>query len=181
MIEWNGQTLELFDHPYNSTRLNERAVEIAVVLDWLPGKGTGLEIGNVLSHYGITGHRVVDLHEGPEHLDVMDVEGTYDWIIAISTIEHVHWDDDRDEDGSRRAIEHLRSLLNPGGQLLVTVPLGWHAPLDVQIKTGVLEPARDVVYYRQGDGWTAGTRRIWRPYGLSTIWAEAVWIGEWVA
>ena len=48
-------TLQLFDHPYNTTILNERAVEIPVVMAWLyrgDPLGDVLEVGNVLQHYG---------------------------------------------------------------------------------------------------------------------------------
>ena len=95
-------TLQLFDHPYNTTILNERAVEIPVVMAWLyrgDPLGDVLEVGNVLQHYGdvldVPTRRIVDRYEtGPhvENLDVFDITGRYDTIITISTVEHVGWD-----------------------------------------------------------------------------------------
>jgi hypothetical protein len=35
VIEWDGRQLNLVDLPYNTTALNERAVELAVTFDWL--------------------------------------------------------------------------------------------------------------------------------------------------
>lgn len=182
---WHGQTLDYFDHPYNATRQNERAVELAIASQFVNFRGQrkGLEVGNVLGHYDITGHRVVDLHErarGVENLDVFDLTGTYDWIVSISTVEHVRWDTEPHQpQGAFEAIEHLRGLLAPDGVMLITVPLGYHPPLDEAIQAGVLEPSRDCVFIRQGRQWVQRTRKTWRPYGASTPWAEAVWIGEW--
>ena len=95
MIDWHGTTLDLVDLPYNTTIRNERAVELAVAFHWLADRtGSGLEVGNVLGHYGISGHRVVDLYEqapGVENVDLFDVRGSFDWIVSVSTIEHVAW------------------------------------------------------------------------------------------
>ncbi len=44
-------------------------------------------------------------------------------ILTISTLEHVGFDeDDQDPDKTRRLIDHLVTLLAPGGELLVTFP-----------------------------------------------------------
>ena len=178
MITWGGSTLDLVDLPYNQTILNERSVELAVVFDWLPGKGAGLEVGNVLAHYGVTGHRVVDLYErapGVENVDVFDVDGRYDWIVAVSTVEHVRWDVERDAGGAQAAIKHLRSLLNPGGVMLVTVPLGWNAPLDAVLP---LDATRWACFERAGDSW-AWCDLPDGPVRYGPAWANAVWVGEW--
>lgn len=177
MIDWHGRRLALVDLPYNTTIRNERAVELAVVFDWLTGRtGDGLEVGNVLGHYGVVGHRVVDLHEqapGVDNLDVFDVRGRFDWIVAISTVEHVHWDDERNPDGAPAAVEHLRNLLRPGGELLVTVPLGWHPPLDARLPLGADQWA---CWQRSRTGWTQSDLTP-VPYGPA--WANKVWVGLW--
>lgn len=169
---WHGEQLGYFDAPYNTTILNERAVEIPIALRFLAEQeGAGLEVGNVLGHYGVTGHRVVDLYEqadGVENIDVFDITGSYDWCVAISTLEHV--------DDPVGAVAHLRGLARP---LLVTAPLGYNPIFDTAIKAGSLEPVRDCVLIRHGSGWVQRTRRTWRPYGATTAWADAVWIGEW--
>jgi SAM-dependent methyltransferase len=178
VISWAGRQLGLVDEPYNTTILNERAVELAVVFDWLPGKGAGLEVGNVLAHYGVTGHRVVDLHEqapGVDNVDVFEVAGRYDWIVAVSTVEHVRWDVERDACGGQAAIKHLRSLLNPGGVMLVTVPLGWNPPLDAALP---LDATKWACFERAGDSW-AWCDLPDGPVRYGPAWANAVWVGEW--
>jgi hypothetical protein len=186
---WRGRRLPYFDHPYNSTRANERAVELAVAAAWLRdhGTGAGLEVGNVLAHYPDTfdqyPRRVVDRYEGPELLDIFDIAGGFDWVVAISTLEHVRHDppEERDPLAAVAAVHYLRGLVRPAGAMLVTVPLGWHPGLDAAIAAGDLEPDAEEVYYRDGDRWAAGDRTVWRPYGATTPWAEAVWVGTWTA
>lgn len=183
-FRFQGAEHDGFDHPYNTTILNERAVEIPVVLDWLPGKGRGLEVGNVLSHYFPIPHRVVDLYEqadGVENLDLFDIEGSYDWIVSISTLEHVQWDQEpRDPAGAQRAVEHLYGLLGPGGRLMVTVPGGHHPHLDAFLAEGA-GADRSATLVRSGPGWVQSAEPQFLPYGYSTKWAESVWIGEWTA
>src|SRR5574338_1440448 len=108
---YHGARLDYFDHPYNDTIRNERAVEVAVAMHWRQGRrADGLEVGNVLGHYGLHGHRVADLHEeapGVENVDVLAVTGSYPWVVALSTVEHVGRDEDPRDDA--RAIDAVRS------------------------------------------------------------------------
>ena len=179
---WWGQSLELVDEPYNSTILNERAVEVAVARHWLTKvHGAGLEVGHVMSHYGLTRRRlIVDLHDPDprcRNIDVLDIEGSFDWILAISTIEHVHWDTTpRDPDASLRAIHHLQSCLTDKGRMLVTVPTGWQPHLDAALaEAGAV---RACTIARDGLGWQQSPDITIEPYGATTAWAESVWIGE---
>lgn len=179
---YHGRQFDGFDHPHNTTILNERAIELAVAIDFLAGvDGEGLEVGHVLGHYGITGHRVVDLHEqaeGVENIDVLDIEGRYDWIVSISTLEHVHWDNgERNEYAAIDSIAHLRGLLKPGGRMLLTVPMGWNPPLDRAIADDV-QATLDSTMVRTAKGWRQTKNVMVKPYGLSTQWAESVWLGE---
>lgn len=180
---WWSQPLDLFDHPYNDTIRNERAVEVPIANHWLRGRGCrGLELGNVLAHYGTSGHRVIDRYEQGAHIDnidVFDADGEYRWIISISTVEHVRFDEEpRDLEAAVRVLGLLRSLLAPGGDLLVTVPLGHHPYLDRYLMTGA-DAQRVCTFVRCGDGWQQTNRLTWKPYGATTPWAESVWIGEW--
>lgn len=187
-FEWWGRVLTYCNNPYNNSRLNERAVEIPIVQSWLSDRsGHGLEVGNVLSHYGVDGHRVVDLTEnaqGVDNIDVFKIEGKYDWIIAISTLEHVRWDGvdgPRDSDGAMSALEHLLSLLDDGGSLIATVPTGYHAELDRAIVSRSMGATRDCTFSRSAtdaNAWMQDERPVARPYGKRTPWAESVWIGE---
>ncbi len=179
---YRGVDLDYFDQPYNDTRRNERAIELAIAFHWLHGRsGRGLEVGNVLGHYGGTGHRVVDLHEkakGVENMDVLTIEGEYDWIVSISTVEHVGHDaTPRDSARAIEAVHYLASLLKPHGSMLVTVPGGYNPDLDATLPT--IGAAHQATYCRDGAGWYQTERPAFLPYGSSTPWAESVWIGEW--
>ena len=61
----------------------------------------------------------------------------YDLIVSLSTMEHVGQDDDRHEPAKAiAAIERVHGWLAPGGELLVTVPLGYNAALDARLVEG---------------------------------------------
>jgi hypothetical protein len=126
---------------YNATWCNERQVEIPVVLHELDRsapeeRAAMLEVGNVLGHYGVRGHPVVDKYErapGVLNEDFLDHRPArpYRLIVAVSTFEHIGWDEpDRDAGKFRRALRHAEALLAPGGRLLATVPLGHNPEVD---------------------------------------------------
>jgi SAM-dependent methyltransferase len=179
-----------FAHSYNVTWRNERAVEIPVALGLLQqcDGNRVLEVGNVLAHYGHGGHDVVDKYEpSPDVIkqDIVDFRpgAAYDAIIAISTLEHVGFDEDvKDPTKARRALEHMASLLAPGGRLLVTVPLGYNDALDEDLLAGRLgfDELRFLKRVSRLGRWrelpageVAGTR-----YGHPFRWANAVAVGE---
>ena len=135
-----------FLHPYNHTWANERAVELPVALSFLSSATPSmtLEIGNVLSHYIDFEHTVLDKCERCWYRPILNedlLEFTpkqrFDFIVSISTIEHIGWDSSRygdarprDEAAVMRALQKLQSLLTPGGKCLVTVPVGYNHYLD---------------------------------------------------
>lgn len=187
-FDWDGHALVLFDHPYNETAFNERAVEVPIARRFLETqKGRGLEVGNVLGHYDVALERdVVDLYEhadGVRNIDVFDVEGRYNWIVSISTVEHVAWDTEpRTRTGAADAIRHMRSLLAPHGRMLVTVPCGWHPHLDDALFTHALEPVYETMFIR---GMTGDWRQCdefplcFMPYDWSTPSARSLWVAMW--
>jgi hypothetical protein len=205
-FEFNGVELPFFDHEYNTTRLNERAVEIPITMWWLNehAEGAGLEVGNVLHHYFpdiLAERRVVDKYEKDaraENIDVFDIKGSFDYIFTISTLEHVGWDGDAPEQrrlhGASRALEYLYSLLAPAGQMLVSIPFGSNPALDYSILSGCPPiPHRETVMMRTGGVWFENKQHgwschggtwvqapdiRWERYGKSTPWAETVWFGE---
>lgn len=173
---------------YNHSGENERTVEIPIAR-WFVGdrQGEGLEVGNVLAHYGPIGHRVIDRYEagaGIIRQDVLRYRRPADWVVSVSTLEHVRWDEaQRHPDGSVQALEHLHGLLRPGGRMLVTVPMGWQPFLDAAILDGRLpvKPERQCTLVRDGDGWRQTEHLCHLRYAASTIWAESVWVGEFSA
>lgn len=143
-----GQSYPYAVHLQNATFRNERAVEIPIALGMFPLAGQILEVGNVLSQYGRFPHDIVDKYEegaGVVNVDIVDYEPgkRYDTIISISTLEHVGWDETpREPEKLLRAMAKLRSLLTPGGRLLITVPLGYNSCLDAFIRDGAFEGIR---------------------------------------
>jgi hypothetical protein len=135
----NGRKYRYAFHSYNTTWRNERCVELAFARDYVARHPRVLEVGNVLGHYGVSGHDVVDRYEvgdGVVNVDVLDFrpETPYDLIVSISTLEHVGWDERPFEPS--KAIEALRTMaswLSPGGTMVVTVPVGYNRFLDEHI------------------------------------------------
>ncbi len=131
---FRGKHLRYFCHWYNTTFLNERAIEVAAAIDLLKeaqGKSI-LEVGNVLSHYCDLPREVLDKYEkGPGVIneDIVDFEPgkQYDLIISVSTLEHVGFDESpKDPAKFGKAVKHLKTLLKPGGKMFVTIPVAYN-------------------------------------------------------
>ena len=180
---YHGTSFDYFDHEYNATRRNERAVEVPIASAFVDAQhGDGLEVGNVLSHYRPVRHRVIDRWErapGVLRADVLRYDEPADWIVSVSTLEHVRWDEPRrDRDGAIRAMFHLLGLLRPNGRMLVTIPFGWHPYLDSAILDGRFPTSRECTFVRDGAGWVQTAEVTHKRYAASTRWAESVWVGE---
>lgn len=141
-FSFNGKRYRYFHHRYNQAHANERTVEIPLVrplLDRYRPENV-LEVGNVLRHYGHSGHTVVDKYE--PYPDVINVDivnfkpqRRYHLIVSISTLEHVGWDETpKQPKKCLQAIAHLKTLLEPGGLFVFTAPLGYHPQLDAMVK-----------------------------------------------
>ena len=154
---FQGRDYRYFHHPYNVTWTNERAVEVPIVRRAIEEAGAAvrlLEVGNVLSHYSHRGHDVVDKYEsgtGILNTDIVDFRHSepYDLIVSISTLEHVGWDEDERDPGKiPRAVEHIRTLLAPSGEAIVTLPLGYNPNLDELVRAGALDVDREYFLLR---------------------------------
>ena len=139
---FRGQIYNYFYHRYNSTWTNERAIEIPIVWDMVKKGKRILEVGNVLSHYFPVQHTILDKYEegpGVINVDVIDFkpDEKYDLIVSISTLEHVGWDEQPRESGKiLRALENLTRCTAPGGQIVVTLPLGYNMEMDNLLEDG---------------------------------------------
>lgn len=141
-LTFQGVEYPYIFHRYNLTAQNERAIELPIA--WAEVSKVRpdriLEIGNVLAHYFPIQHQVLDKYEvapGVLNADVVDFRPNrdYDLIVAISTLEHVGWDESpRDPPKFRRAIANLASLLAPGGKLLFTCPVGYNSEVDAVLR-----------------------------------------------
>jgi SAM-dependent methyltransferase len=139
-----GERYRYLYRRYKLSWLTERAVEVPVVqalVDRHAGQRI-LEVGHVLGHYRPQSHLVVDKYEQSEgvlNLDVLELGGLgpFDLIVAISTLEHVGFDEAPFDPGkAARAVEALRDLLAPGGRLVFTIPAGYNRTFDAAIVGG---------------------------------------------
>lgn len=183
-FEFDGRRLPYGLYEHNYTWVNERAVEIPIALDFLRGRsGRGLEFGNVLTRYGGNiGQVVVDKFEvaqGVLNVDILEYEPerSFDYIVSVSTLEHVGWDEHpRDERKVVAAFHHLCKLLAPGGHMLITAPTGHNAALDDAIRTKSL-PGDQVTLVRRDGSWVQTKDLEIRPYLKSRgRGADAVWV-----
>jgi SAM-dependent methyltransferase len=172
VFELDGQRYPYLYNRHKFTWLTERAVEVPVAQALVDAHAADrvLEIGNVLSHYRPQQHVVVDKYEqapGVLNRDVLDLGGLdrFDLIVAISTLEHVGWDESpRDPAKAKRAIDVLRSLLAPDGLLAITVPVGYNPAFDAALSSGDVPLDRAVALRRAG-----GTR--WREVTPAAVWS----------
>ncbi|EQB70244.1 MAG: hypothetical protein AMDU1_APLC00066G0002 [Thermoplasmatales archaeon A-plasma] len=131
----NNIKYRYFTHKYNAID-GERCVEIPWVLTQIDVNKKILEVGNVLSHYVNFSHTVVDRYErAPEVInedaEVFQPTTKYDFIISISTLEHIGFDETvKDDLKISRVISNLKSLINDGGKILITVPLVYNPTID---------------------------------------------------
>jgi hypothetical protein len=172
-FEFQGQRYPYLFHRYKRTWLTERAVEVPVVQALVDRQAGGrvLEVGNVLSHYRPQNHLVVDKYErspGVLNRDVLELQdlGPFDMVVAVSTLEHVGWDEHpRDPDKASQAVGALRELLEPDGQLVLTVPVGYNPAFDRALRDGAVELGRVAAMRRTG----AGAR--WEEVAPAEIWS----------
>ena len=146
-FHFRGKVYKYLFHRYQVAGLTERTVEVPIAAEIMRAfqSNSVLEVGNVLSHYRMVKHDVVDKYEiarGVENVDVLEYRPnkTYELILSISTLEHVGWDEfPREKTKWLQAIRHLRTLLTPGGLLFITIPVGLNADLDAALRNGVAE------------------------------------------
>lgn len=188
-FDFAGQRHRYLYHRYKWTWLTERAVEVPIARSFLAGARPDrvLEIGHVLGHYGPGEHTVVDKYEqapGVLNRDVFELDdlGRFDRLVAISTLEHVGWDEEpRDRGRSAASLHAVRRLIAPGGKLLVTVPVGYHPGLDSAIKAGEFRfaSARALRRRRFGPHWDeVAPESVWgTPYDFLLYSARALFVG----
>jgi SAM-dependent methyltransferase len=185
---FQGRKYRYFLHPYNATWRNERAVEIPIVQHAIDNtlNGRVLEVGNVLGHYTQREHDIVDKYEPGANVVNVDIlefntKEPYDLIVSVSTLEHVGWDDDERDPGKIiRAVEHLRSLIAPGGRAIITLPLGYNGYLDGMLSEEALafDHQHYLVRVSRTEWHEAEKAELGRPiYGRPFPGANAIVIG----
>ena len=117
---------------------NERAIEIPYSRSFISKNNARnlLEVGNVLSNYFDVCHDIVDKYETREGIINKDITNYSTWkryalIIAISTVEHVGYDEPKKVKGkAAKAIRNMIRLLSEDGKLIITVPLNYNPEID---------------------------------------------------
>lgn len=121
---------------------NERNIEIPIVLELVKKYKNEqiLEVGNVLNQFYNFNHDIIDKYEIGEGIinqDIVDFypNKKYDLIISVSTFEHIGYDEDiKEKNKPQKAYNHCKNLLNRGGEMLITVPLGYNKYIDNLLK-----------------------------------------------
>jgi SAM-dependent methyltransferase len=172
-FELQGRRYQYLFHRYKRSWLSERAVEVPVVqalVDGAAGRRV-LEVGHVLGHFRAQSHTVADKYEpatGVLNRDVLDLAelGTFDLIVAISTLEHVGWDEaPREPEKAIDAVAALRRQLAPGGRLVITVPVGYNPVFDAALRDGRI-PLTSAAALRRFPGSSE-----WREVAPDEVWA----------
>jgi len=155
MFEFNGVKYHYFYSLYGATWRSERAVEIPIVWRLVDNANNDgkkiLEVGNVLSYRFRVFHDILDKYDkidGVINQDVVDYNPRYkyDLIVSISTLEHVGYDKQiKDPMKIIKSLQNLKSLLNSGGKIVVTLPLGQNKGMDDLIAKKIL--IFDKMYY----------------------------------
>jgi hypothetical protein len=159
-FEYKGASLPYLYHRYNMTWASERCVEVPIARWWVQrfSPETALEVGNVLSHYGPVQHPILDKFEkapGVINEDILSFKpnNRFKLIISISTFEHIGFDDEAEGSSATKilaAIEACRSLLAPGGRLVITIPINYNPELDQLINENRLPPNSRTFLARRG-------------------------------
>lgn len=172
VFTFRGKAYKYFYHSHGMTYLSERAVEIPIVLEAVRSRWPCrmLEIGNVLSYFVQLDHDIVDKYERAEGVLNEDVVAfravePYNLIVSISTLEHVGWDETpREPRKIVFALQNLISLLAPGGELIITFPLGYNTDLDRLFRE------KEICFTE-----TYFLRRLSRANSAKPKWVQADW------
>lgn len=134
---------------------NERAVEIPLAMNFLKKYSSHdiIEVGNVLRHYGVFKHIVVDKYEkmgGVINEDILTFvpKKKYECVVSISTIEHIGFDEiPRDAEKIGKVLRRLYSIfLNEDGKMFLTFPLGYNPAIDRLIREHKFQCQRLTVF-----------------------------------
>lgn len=131
-----------YDHPYNNTRINERAVEVPISLNFLNQFSPNVvEVGCVTPYYIDAQHEIIDLvddHPKSKKQDAVEFDYKNKNVLSISTIEHIgRGDYGIQEKEKNSAIELCKKIIDESLNYFITWPLGYNLILDEWAFTNV--------------------------------------------
>jgi len=138
----NTEITYYFDHPYNKTITNERAVEIVLGLRYIDlTRGDLVEIGAVTPYYVNSNHEIVDpsdrmatTKEFAENYDNYNDKN----VLSISTIEHMGMADrfsgPEKIKNETLAFDVLNKIYKESKSCFITWPIGYNLELDKKVK-----------------------------------------------
>ena len=159
----NGKEFPYLFHSYNNMGLTERSVEIPIIYFYLTEKKYNniLEVGNVTNFYedyffgAFPNKTVVDKLEENYNVITSDIakykgERKFDFIFSISTFEHMDSDLGRNPEyipnsskscsiAADNIIYCYEQLLEEGGVMVITAPLGYTPEWDITFKSNCLD------------------------------------------
>lgn len=162
-VLFKDKKLDFFYHTYNNMGRTERTAEIPLIGYYLREKkfNNVLEIGNVTNYYEdyfvnlIPRKTVVDKLEVSQRTITKDIAEYYplvkfDFIFSISTFEHMDSDLGRNKDyiagtskygtiAADNIVHCYENMLENGGLLVITAPLGYTPEWDLTFKSDILE------------------------------------------
>jgi hypothetical protein len=188
-FSYDGKQLEYFRHQKSLTWINERAVEIPIIVDSINtyhGKRI-LEVGAVLPHYYPNIKKdVVDKFEKGDNIINEDIitfkpKEKYGLIVSISTLEHVGFDDDlKDDQGLIKALDNLEiNCLAPGGKIVITLPIGYNPSVDLILFSNRLKFDEERFFKKVGflNIWEEITKEQAKKEKFDGFHADCIFIG----
>ncbi len=125
---YKGKEFDYIDSTHNTTRANERCVELALVKNFLETHNNVVEIGAVSPYYfGEYIHKVYDLedkHPRAENVDASDMSFKKKDVLCISTVEHF----------KENSLIFVERIIKEANSYLITFPLGYNERLDSEEK-----------------------------------------------
>ena len=123
----------LFDHPYNGTINNERAVEIPLAFRYIDYvNGDLIEVGAVMPYYSSFPHECIDPADKKANRKefAQNCDYTNKNVLSISTIEHIGQGDYKLTKDPGSAVPILQKIYQESKSCLLTWAIGYNKDLD---------------------------------------------------
>lgn len=143
MINFSVDKTDYFNHHYNGTIHNERAIELVLAERYIHQYKPIIEIGAVMPYYGFSSHETYDpfdAHPSAIKKFAEEIDITNKNILSVSTIEHFGEGDCvsiyKGVEGNKSFL-FLNKLNLLAKSYFVTLPIGWNKEMDKSIKDNI--------------------------------------------